>query len=169
LRCIIHETHWVYLRLASVYSEIIWSELLVWDVQPTANASWVLLRENWLSCLVVTSAWNHCFPEQSHTDRDRFRLITQWSLIQHCLVHDILMVDHPLMPTVEIGRLLSQSQTPLPTPRITSRTSSPSEPLCTITGRPASPPSLTCGTSGICPISCQLSAATESRKLTQYG
>jgi hypothetical protein len=84
-------------------------------------------------------------------------------------MHDLLMVDHPLMPTVEIGRLLSQSQTPLPTPRITSLTSSPSEPLCTMIGRPASPPSLTWGTSGICPTSSQLFAATEHQSLPSTG
>jgi hypothetical protein len=78
-------------------------------------------------------------------------------------------MDHPLMPTVESGRLLSQSQIPLPTPRITSRTSSPSEPLCTIIGRPASPPSLTWGTSGIWPTSSQLFAATEHQSLPSTG
>jgi hypothetical protein len=59
--------------------------------------------------------------------------------------HDAL--HHPLMPTGDVGRLLSHSQIPLPTPLITSLTSSPSVPPWTI-GCPASPPSLTCGTSG---------------------
>jgi hypothetical protein len=57
-------------------------------------------------------------------------------------------VRYPLIPTGDIGRLLSQSQTDVPTLLITSRTSSPSGPLCTMIGLPASPPSLTCGTSG---------------------
>ena len=60
-------------------------------------------------------------------------------------------LHHPRTPIFATGRLPNQSQTTRPTFLITSRTSPPSSPLCTITGRPASPPSLTDVTRGIRP------------------
>ena len=70
---------------------------------------------------------------------------------------------HPRAPVLEVGLPSSQLQTLSPTALIVPLTSSPSSLLCAITGLPASPPSLTPGTSGILPnTSNRMSAAVFS-------
>lgn len=64
---------------------------------------------------------------------------TGTSLVITVCVH----AAYPLIPTVDIGRVASQSQIPDPTSLITVLTSSPSWSLWTMIGRPASPPPLT--------------------------
>lgn len=66
---------------------------------------------------------------------------------------DCLYPRTPML--VSTGWFSSQSQTSDPTFFMVSRTSSPCFPLWTMTGRPSSPPSLTCVTSGTLPA-CQL-------------